>query len=724
MATRHGRIAAALLVLALVLALPLPPPALAEEKPPGLAPPKARTFDLDFQAARGLLRAERWVDASRALQRLFEDYRNSPEVIRRIGDIEEDLKLATFRSREPAPKPEEIFGPGARTFDPSSRKLVLDFPEGPVPPAWKGAEDGLQVLPLRFDEVTLEFEEDFSGMVSFFLSWDPDARSGYVVIPGFYGATRYQNAVLLRIEGEKKTELASRSDPSFGDGRKKGKLVRTSGGLTLAVDGVQRVSAQDTRAKRGYLGIRPASMRNLVIRGVAEAMQYKALLASHVERRYRAWAEEAWDREKMLPAWTLGAAPVARNRPRLSLPSDAPTPIPDDLASALESWRQEDIPGFMLGLPGLDDLPPLTRGLIEGLSCFVAGKGLEAEGHFTSILDAQADFGPALLYRGLSRLRRRDLDGARADLEKARAGAGAQPELWIGLANLAIAEGNLEGAHQALSEARTKGAVDGDAEELAVWVRRSLRGPAWAKRFEARGRYAIVATDHSQDLAAQVLKTLDTALGNCASLFPKGKKPAVPVRVQVFSSREGFLGYAEDLGRDLDSAAGAYNARVHEMVLFVPDVSRDELWATVRHESFHAFIHGFLQDVPTWLDEGWAQCLERGKVDFGTIRMAPIEPELIERIDWKVNVAGVMAMDHRQFMKGAKNHYPIAQALVTFLFVSEKPRYRERLQGYLESLRTGLSAKEAYDRHFQPVIVEITEGFHRWMRAGGKVPGK
>ena len=160
------------------------------------------------------------------------------------------------------------------------------------------------------------------------------------------------------------------------------------------------------------------------------------------------------------------------------------------------------------------------------------------------------------------------------------------------------------------------------------------------------------------------------------------------------------------------------------MVLFVPDVSREALWDTVRHESFHAFVHGFMEEVPTWLDEGWAQCASKGKVDLTTIRMAPLEPEALARLNYEVNVEGFMAMDHGKFMKGARNHYPLAQALVTYLYVSEKPKCRDRLAGYLESLRTGLSAREAFEKHFRPVIAEITAGFNAWLKAGAKVGGK
>ena len=714
-------------VMAVALLLAGASSSAASQEPPPVAPPapKARTLDGDLQAVRALMRADRYVDAHRALRKVFEDYRDSPEVVRRIADIEEDLKLCTYRAQETPPSAKDLFGQAAKTFDVTSRKLVLEYPEGPGGLGWEDAPGGLKILPLRFDEVTLEFETEFSGGLSFVLCWDPDVKSGYVVIPGFYGARQYQNAVIVRFDDGKETELARRSDPSFGDGMKKGKLVRSQGGgITLTVAGAQRVTAQDSKGKRGYLGIAAGSMKGLVIRGTSEALQYKSLLAAWYDRGYRDWAERKWDRAKELPAWTLGKAPSAAHRPRLPLPSDGPAPVPDDLASALESWRKEDVPGFLLGLPQLEGLPPLTRLLVEGLTSFASGRTLEADARFTGILDRQSDYGPALLYRGLGRLRRRDLDGARADLEKARGLAPALPELWLGLANLAIVEGNLEGAHQALTEARTRGAADEETERFTAFVRRSLRGPAWTKRWEARGRYATVSTDHSQDLADQVLKSVDATLGSCVALFPRGKKPPVPFRVFVFASREGFLGYAEELGRDMDSLAGAYVAKLHEMVLFVPDVSRTALWDTVRHESFHAFIHGFVEDVPTWFDEGWAQCVARGKVDLSTIRMAALEPEELAALGHKVNVEGFMAMSHAQFMKNARVHYPLAQALVTFLYSHEKGRYRERLAGYFEALRTGLSRKEAYEKQFRPVIDEVTGQFNIWLAEGGKVGGR
>lgn len=708
-------------VLAGFLLLPLP--ALAEGTPPAPPAPKERTLDLDLATARVLMKGERWTDAVRALRKVFEDYEGNPEVIRRIADIEEDLKLCTYRAQEPPPPASALFGPGAKTFDPVSRRLVLEFPEGAAAEGWKPVEGGFRLLPLRFDEVTFEFEADFSGEVTFVLSWDPDAKSGYVVVPGFSGAKRFQPAVILRVEGEKKTELARESSPDFGEGVKRGKVVRTPGGISVTVGGASRIAAQDSRVKRGYPGVKAPSMKGLVVRGTAEAVQAKSVLGAYYDRRYREWAPQGWKREAALPAWVLGQPAAEGSRPRLDLPADAPAVLPGALAEALECWRLEDPEGFLRALPKAEGLPPVTGLLLEGLASFAAGRILDGERLFTEVLAKQAGCGTALLYRGLGRLRRRDLDGARADLEAARAAAGAQPDLWMGLAHLAIAEGNLEAAHRALSEGRTRGAADASLARFEAFVRRSLRGPAWTKRFEARGRYATVASDHSQALADQVLKAMDEALANCVALFPRGTKPPVPVRVFLFASREGFLGYAGDLGRDMDSFAGAYLPQLHEMVLFVPEVSRDALFDTVRHESFHAFVHGFLEDVPTWLDEGWAQCLGKGKVDVTTIRMASLEPEALARIGERPDVEAFLALDHGKFMAGAERNYPTARALVTFLYEGEFHRHRERLAGYLEALRTGLSPKEAFEKQFRPVLAPIADGFAAWLKAGGKGAG-
>jgi hypothetical protein len=128
--------------------------------------------------------------------------------------------------------------------------------------------------------------------------------------------------------------------------------------------------------------------------------------------------------------------------------------------------------------------------------------------------------------------------------------------------------------------------------------------------------------------------------------------------------------------------------------------------------------------VPTWLDEGWAQCLGRGKVDVTTIRMASLEPEALALVGGRPDVEAFMAMDHGKFMAAAERNYPTAQALVTFLYEGDFRRHRERLAGYLEALRTGLSPKEAFEKSIRPALPAITDAFAAWLKAGGKGAAK
>jgi hypothetical protein len=410
--------------------------------------------------------------------------------------------------------------------------------------------------------------------------------------------------------------------------------------------------------------------------------------------------------------------------PDFRLPADQTKEAPPGVALALGLWWDGDRRGFVDAVKKAERPSPGTRLYLEGLTSLATGRLAEAVRSFDRLLELDPAFAPARLYRGMALLGSRDLERARRDLEGAKEGTKAFAELWISLAQLAVLDGDLERARAILQEGRAAGVGGAEFEEMDGWILRSRRGPPWTKRFDAQGKTGSVASDHSILLCNDVCRTLDIAVASCTALFPKTTRPSAPIRVYVFSSREGFLNYAGDLGRKLDSAAGAYLPRVRELVLFVPPVSREDLWGTVRHEGFHAFLHDLVAEPPPWFDEGWAQCMEHGKVEFGTIRMTPLGQEDRDAVAHTVKTEEFLLMDHEQFMKNAKINYPLCRALVTFLFTSEKPRYRERLFAFFESLRAGLSAKEAYEKDFKPVIGELHAAFNVWLLTQPREDGK
>jgi hypothetical protein len=327
-------------------------------------------------------------------------------------------------------------------------------------------------------------------------------------------------------------------------------------------------------------------------------------------------------------------------------------------------------------------------------------------------------------------LRLRDLAGARADLEKAGTMAGDHALLPFALAQAHVLQGDLDGAVAVLDLARRRGGPSSDElKEFASQVARARRGPSWVRRFECRGPAGIVVTDHSADMAKEISRILEQTLSLCTTVFPGTLRPKVPIRVHVFSSREGYLAYSEEVGRGLEWTAGAYMPHVRELVLWVPDIGREDLWNTTRHEAFHAFLHDNMADAPIWFDEGWAQCFGAGKSSAGGISLGEIDPDVLEGFLGEGRksspLRSLLEMDRKPFLALAADHYAQSHAVVHFLHQTMKPPYRVALAEYFKSLRAGLSPSTAFEKHFEPLFPELEEAFSawardRWRKSGGK----
>jgi hypothetical protein len=674
----------------------------------------------------------RWAEAERSLRRTLESRTGDEEVRRRLPDIEEDLKVCAYRAQAGTPQPSDLFGPWATHLDASRGRVILEFPEGPAPPLWEGSLRETAVLKLRFErEVVLEFDgKPGTAGIGLLFSFDPERRTGYVLTPGLYKRDlKYayeQEVSVVRLDGgDGKKDLVRRTGFPACDVPWRIRGTRTSSSVSFSVKGGTSASASDSRHKAGYLGIRAESASALRITGFVEAVQFRSLLGAWHEKGFRRWVEGSWDRDAALPAWLLrGPAPAAAGAgPRF--PSDEPDPPCPEAVAALDMWRKRRIPEFQVLAVRAKGASPGTRRYLDGLALLAKGRRAEAAACLDALLAREPGFSPALVYRGLARLGTRDLEGARRDLEAAREGAGGIDDLWIGLATLALLEGDLDRAVAAVRDGRAAG-VGGDAfEVLEARVQRSRRGPPWARRFERTGRAGVVCSDHSVELCGEVAKSLDFSIALYAGLFPGSARPRGPVRTFVFSSREGFLNYAGDVGRKLDAAAGAYVPAVRELVLFVPEIERQVLWDTVRHEGFHAFLHDLVEEPPPWFDEGWAQCMERGKVEYGAFRMVPLEPGAVAALRGRrIVLESFLRLDHAAFMADPAVHYPAAQAFVTWLHSGEKGRRRPLLAGYFEDLRAGRSPDQAFEARFRPLLGEIEEAFNAWVAAGTPLPAR
>lgn len=704
-------------VAALLLAGARP---LRAEEPP--APKAPVPLEKDLAAAKALLKDGRWKAARDAFLKLFADRTRDPEVIRRLADIEEDLKLASFRAQEPEPTAEALFGKGAVKYYPSSRKVEFNFAKGPAAPTWQAGGEGLRLLPVKFDEVVLEWDGGRDDDAIVLIAYDPDRKSGCGVVPGYSRDGRTRPTSIVLIDGDK-TQILDTNSSRWGRCRishRPGKVTVTDGISEISGGGPPLVtSGSSPRIQAGILAIKSIGWGPITVNGVVEKSHAQAAIASHYERRFRAWVAASWVRTEVLPAWATSApaitGPAILPAP---LPADAPDPVPAAILRALAHWSRGELKEFVQALPPPDDLRAATRHYLQGLHALGEGRLADAEDLLSGVVEREPEFVPALVYRGFGRLRRRDLPGARTDLEKAVQSGGAVADAWIGLAHLAIVGGDLAAAERHLADARSRGMTSPLLDLLETRVLRSRRGPPWTKRFEVKGAAAVVATDHSLDMAQQVSRVVEGTLSLGTAVFPGTVRASAPIRVYVFSSREGFVAYCASLGRPAANVVGMYVPVVRELVFYVTPVSREEFWNTARHEAFHAFLHASLEEAPLWFNEGWAECFGYGKPIAGGIELA--HPGIREKQDaglGAVNATLIEALflkDPEAFMKDAASNYVISRMLVTFLYDGLDRKYRRVLMEYFTSLRAGLSAKAAFEKHWKPIVEDVARGLRNW----------
>ena len=722
---------ARILAAAVGLVLAAAPRAAAEgpTTPPAPAPaPAADPFARDFAAARAHLKGERWKAARDALLRLFDAHRGSPAVLKSLPDIEEDLRLASFRAQEPEPTAEEIFGKGTVKFNARNRRIELDFPIVPLEPTWAVSEQGLGLLPIHFDEVSLQYSGAASFDTVLYVAYDSDRNTGIAIVPGVEIGDRYRNTSIQRVGEGGPRSLAT---GGYSTGMYEFDVVHKPGKVTYSAVGAG-ATASSPDIKGGIVALKGATRGSLRLQGAVQQTQIHALTAAHYERRFREWSAKSWDRESMIPAWARKAPAAAASATAVqpALPFDGPEKAPTEVLMALGLLEAGDDYAFLKTLPSPDGFRAASRHFLEGLAAMARGRLADADRLLGGAVERDPAFAPALVWRGLVRMRLRDLAGARADLEKARSLAGEHALLPFALAQAHVLTGDLDGAVTVLHQARDRGAPATEEINLfAAQLARARRGPSWVRRYECRGAAGIVVTDHSADMAKEVSRILEQTLSLCTTVFPGTVRPRVPIRVHVFSSREGYLAYSDEVGRRLGWTAGAYMPHVRELVLWVPEMGREDLWNTTRHEAFHAFLHDNLGNAPIWFDEGWAQCFGAGKSVSGGISLGEIDPEVLEGFLGEGRSASplrsLLEMDRKPFLARAADHYAQAHAVVQFLHQTTKPPYRAALAEYFKSLRAGLSPSSAFEKHFEPLFPDLEEAFtswarDRWRKSGGK----
>jgi hypothetical protein len=698
--------------------------------PPAGADPAA-TVEGDLAACRRLVEGRSWRAAAEAYRKLFAEWPGDPALIAALPDIEDDLRRVHYRLEVPEPTAADLYGPAVKSFDPTTLKLALHWPSLPEGKLWSEVSGSVWALLVRFEgrvTVSFRFPSESLGVL---LCYSLEKSGGYVVVPNRPGWDRRAESTAVlsieRLDDGRRTLLAAEAPyaPSAAERPifpKRFEVRRDLNAVTAWGDRKMLAKATDSRYRGGYVGFLGARPKDVRIEGVVEEKFHRQRAGEWDDARFREWQAKEWKPAEVLPPWTREHAPTGAAPTAPLLPSDADLTRADprEIAALAERVLSGDAGARRRLLIIAVDQPLRTRVFLAALAGLAAGYTREADEGFSNVLKVEPDHAMARALRGFARLHLRRIDEARADFDEAIRLAPGLPLAHRGRMELALLEGDLDGAAAAVGGA---GAGLGAAplEELRTLVQRARRGPLFTRHFEAATARFVVRTDHSTDLAREVARILEDSLLVYAKAFPQGRAPARKSRVWLFASEQGYLAYAGDVMVELAGSAGAYDPRLRELVLFLPD-DRSRFVHTIRHEGFHRYMHEFIDDPPIWFAEGCAEYFSSGReLGGGAFATGARIPEYVERLldpgASPTPLADLFVMWHSAFMEAPALHYAQSWAVVHYLLHTKETALASVFRDYQAALREGVGAEEAFERVLEPVTERIERALPAWLRS-------
>ncbi len=692
-------------------------------------------FAQRWAACREHVKAHRWESAQRAYAELLAGHEGDLRVFANLGAIEDDLKLCAFRAGRRPPSGKDLFGAEVVKFTEGARTVELVYPVAGAGTRWIPAGD-LSFLELRFEndvEITVPAEGKASLPIEVraILCWSVERTGGYMVVSPYDDGDRLgSDGVIYRYDGPAPVPLSRLHCPYKKSTRsiriaRKGKILR----CVIEGEGGDRNYTEDATYAGGYVGLRVKfpfaglDSTSVRIRGKLDEAFYKQELAGFDDRAYRAWEAEAYRREEVLPAWALEPRKrVTSDEVAVVAPSDCPAEVREALRPMIERLDRGEVVAFERP-PG--PLPEATARYVDALDALVRGSWLEASGHLTALIEFEPAFARALVLRALSRYALRDVEGARIDLATASEHASRVPLYHLLLTRLAVLDGDLEGAKSALDAAVRIGIDAEPLEELGRIVHRAIRGPQWTRSFRFTSPHFDVRSDHSQQMCIDVAERLEASLKSYEVHFRASRERKLSARVLVFSNRQTFVDYGGELALDNRHAAGAYSPTLRELTVWFP-IDRSDFEDTLQHEAFHQYVHNFVEDLPLWFNEGFAEYFGRATYAKGKLVVGTPAPRTAEemRAAWAtfLPLREFLALSREAFMARGRLSYSQSWALVTALRESTDPELAKALPRFFDAIVAGASAETAREAVIDPLVPRIEVAFDEYLARTFSLP--
>ncbi|WP_430459654.1 DUF4124 domain-containing protein [Thalassolituus sp. LLYu03] len=192
----------------------------------------------------------------------------------------------------------------------------------------------------------------------------------------------------------------------------------------------------------------------------------------------------------------------------------------------------------------------------------------------------------------------------------------------------------------------------------------------------------------------------------------------INLNVLVFANERAYDDYKRQQGMAQDWAAH-YSRGVNR--IYMPQMpNRLSTLAIGRHEMTHAMVAGMVGTLPTWLNEGLAEYMERMRWQLSAATVA-MPPGLFRWLEQQGSAPGqVLTLSHDEFSAVAMTrHYRQSAALVYFLLSHSRGQQwlKDTLAQALAAPCTPFQAEQAF-AGYPGGLAGMNSEYARWLRAG------
>lgn len=636
------------MLAAFLLALPI---FVAPQKPATVAPaadPRAAlTTALDGVYAK--MRARDWKAVQKNLGAVLAEFEGSDVARGKLLEIEELARLSAFWSSHKDPDPKLLISGEVELLARNSDLVRIAYEKGrtyernakrpkfrPISvPAFGTGKPSKTRSPFpdfeQLGELTvhpLQFNGPYTAEVRGSIPMDGGIAPSIVLVldtDEIYVATFADTITFERISngGETRTEVPIEKSSGVAAGEEfKIDVSVTETSVTFRTKG--RIVIQSPKPKGiygwfGFLGGRRISF--VKFSGKTYGQWIDALVDAAVAED-REKFDRQYDPRKVLPAWLYDVADKAV-RDEAAEKKAIENVQHGFAADVVKQWGESTKAGKWTEALALVDttddqkVKPLTRAWAKASVLFRLERLEEARAAASLVAAQEPKHFEMRMLEAMLGLR---IDRTDAGVETARGFVRDFPaslEARRILVAMLIHRGRHADALHEAERGFAAGVDRAEMEKLVKQCRRAVAGPTWRATTQVATDHYAMASDLDRATLAQLGKVLEETHAFLAQAIGPIATDNPPMRVFVFSGKQAYFDYCEDLvGDSMNRTQGMFSPELSQL-LFWNAVDRAEFVQTARHEAVHQYLHALVAEVPVWLHEGLAQYFETIRKEKG-----------------------------------------------------------------------------------------------------------